>query len=35
MYVDLEDTGFNIDSIDYRNIGDEIFLWVTVSKVPL
>lgn len=21
-----------IESIDYRNIGNEIFLWVTVSK---
>ena len=32
LYVDLEDIGFNIDSIDYRNIGGETFLWVTVSK---
>ena len=35
LYVDLEDIGFNIDSIDYRNIGGETFLWVTVSKRPL
>ena len=34
LYVDLDDIGFNIDSIDYRNIGDETFLWVTVSKCP-
>lgn len=35
LYVDLEDIGFNIDSIDYRNIGGETFLWVTVSKRPV
>ena len=35
LYVDLEDIGFNIDSIDYRNIGGETFLWVTVNKRPL
>jgi cyclopropane fatty-acyl-phospholipid synthase-like methyltransferase len=32
LYADLEKTGFNIESTDYRNIGNEIFLWVTVSK---
>jgi cyclopropane fatty-acyl-phospholipid synthase-like methyltransferase len=35
LYIDLEDIGFNIDSIDYRNIGGETFLWVTVNKRPL
>jgi len=35
LYIDLENIGFNIDSMDYRNIGNEIFLWVTVSKSPL
>ena len=32
LYADLEKIGFNIDSAEYRNIGNEIFLWVTVSK---
>jgi len=32
LYADLERIGFNIESIDYRNIGKEIFLWVTVSR---
>ena len=32
LYADLEDIGFNIESTDYRDIGNEIFLWVTVSK---
>jgi cyclopropane fatty-acyl-phospholipid synthase-like methyltransferase len=32
LYADLERIGFNIESTDYRNIGNEIFLWVTVSK---
>ena len=32
LYADLENIGFNIESTDYRNIGNEIFLWVTVSK---
>jgi len=32
LYALLEETGFSIESTDYRNIGDEIFLWVTVGK---
>ena len=32
LYADLENIGFNIESTDYRDIGNEIFLWVTVSK---
>jgi len=32
LYADLENTGFNIESADYRNIGNEIFLWVTASR---
>ena len=32
LYADLEEIGFNIESTDYRDIGNEIFLWVTVSK---
>ncbi|MCI5148014.1 MAG: class I SAM-dependent methyltransferase [Candidatus Electrothrix sp. MAN1_4] len=28
----LDEIGFNIESMDYRDIGNEIFLWVTVSK---
>jgi ubiquinone/menaquinone biosynthesis C-methylase UbiE len=32
LYADLEYIGFNIEFKDYRNIGNEIFLWVTVSK---
>jgi ubiquinone/menaquinone biosynthesis C-methylase UbiE len=32
LYADLENIGFNIESRDYRNIGNETFLWVTVSK---
>lgn len=32
LYVDLENIGFSIESKDYRDIGGETFLWVTVSK---
>jgi len=32
LYANLKRIGFKIESIDYRNIGNEIFLWVTVSK---
>jgi hypothetical protein len=28
----LEKTGFRIESKDYRDIGGETFLWVTVTK---
>jgi cyclopropane fatty-acyl-phospholipid synthase-like methyltransferase len=32
LYAELEIAGFNIESADYRNIGNEVFLWVTVAK---
>ncbi|MEN6331553.1 MAG: class I SAM-dependent methyltransferase [Smithella sp.] len=32
LWSDLEMTGFHIESRDYREIGGETFLWVTVSK---
>jgi len=32
LRADLENTGFRIVSQDYREIGGETFLWVTVSK---
>jgi ubiquinone/menaquinone biosynthesis C-methylase UbiE len=32
LYQSLESIGFNIVSKDYLNIGNEIFLWVTVRK---
>jgi cyclopropane fatty-acyl-phospholipid synthase-like methyltransferase len=32
LWADLENTGFHIESRDYREIGGETFLWVTVSK---
>lgn len=32
LYAMLEKTGFRIESRDYRDIGGETFLWVTVSK---
>ena len=32
LYDILEKVGFNIESTDYRNIGNETFLWVTVNK---
>lgn len=32
LWTVLENTGFNIESRDYREIGGETFLWVTVSK---
>ncbi len=32
LWADLENAGFNIESRDYRKIGGETFLWVTVSK---
>jgi cyclopropane fatty-acyl-phospholipid synthase-like methyltransferase len=32
LYADLKKTGFDIESAVYRNIGNEIFLWLTASK---
>lgn len=32
LYADLQDIGFNIEATDYRNIGNETFLWVTAGK---
>ena len=32
LYADLQNIGFYVESKDYRNIGHETFLWVTVSK---
>jgi cyclopropane fatty-acyl-phospholipid synthase-like methyltransferase len=32
LYTDLEKVGFNIDATEYRNIGNETFLWVTACK---
>jgi cyclopropane fatty-acyl-phospholipid synthase-like methyltransferase len=32
LYADLERIGFIIESSDYRDIGNEIFLWITVGK---
>ncbi|MDA3799133.1 MAG: methyltransferase domain-containing protein [Kiritimatiellae bacterium] len=32
LYADLHQVGFAIESKDYRKIGGETFLWVTVSK---
>lgn len=32
LYTDLERIGFDVESMDYRNIGNETFLWVTVRK---
>lgn len=32
LWSDLENTGFRIESQDYREIGGETFLWITVSK---
>lgn len=35
LYADLIAAGFSIDSTVYRDIGNEVFLWVTVSKRPV
>lgn len=35
LYADLVNIGFNIESTDYRNIGNEKFLWVTISKCAM
>ncbi|CAA0095579.1 27-O-demethylrifamycin SV methyltransferase [Halioglobus japonicus] len=35
LYADLERIGFSIDAADYRRIGGETFLWVTVGKHPV
>ena len=32
LYSDLAEVGFKLESTDYRNIGNEVFLWVTVNK---
>lgn len=32
LYTDLKDTGFDVDSAAYREIGGETFLWVTIAK---
>ena len=35
LYRDLQQIGFVIEARDYREIGGETFLWVTVAKPPL
>lgn len=32
LWADLENAGFHIEARDYREIGGETFLWVTVNK---
>jgi hypothetical protein len=32
LYKDLETIGFDIEARDVREIGGEVFLWVTVAK---
>ena len=32
LYADLEEIGFDVEAAEHRNIGNETFLWVTVSK---
>jgi hypothetical protein len=32
LFADLNETGFTVLSDVYRNIGSEIFLWVTAAK---
>jgi cyclopropane fatty-acyl-phospholipid synthase-like methyltransferase len=32
LYTDLEKTGFKITASEYKNIGNETFLWVTIAK---
>lgn len=32
LYTDLSGLGYDIEARDYRNIGGELFLWVTASK---
>ena len=32
LFADLTNIGFKIEATDYRDIGNEIFLWVTISK---
>jgi hypothetical protein len=32
LYTDLERIGFRIEARDYRDIGGEVFLWVTAGK---
>jgi SAM-dependent methyltransferase len=32
LHADLESVGFIIEAWDYRNIGGEVFLWVTACK---
>jgi cyclopropane fatty-acyl-phospholipid synthase-like methyltransferase len=32
LYSDLEQLGYHIEARDYRNIGGEVFLWVTAGK---
>jgi hypothetical protein len=32
LRADLKRLGFVIEGWDYRNIGGEVFLWVTASK---
>jgi len=32
LYTNLEKVGFEILATDYRTIGDEIFLWITINK---
>ena len=32
LYKDLETIGFDIEAREYREIGGEIFLWITIAK---
>jgi hypothetical protein len=32
LHTDMEQLGYVIEELQYRDIGNEIFLWVTASK---
>ncbi len=32
LIADLKQVGFSIDAAEYRDIGDEVFLWITAGK---
>ncbi len=32
LFADLESAGLKVEAADYREIGNEVFLWVTASK---
>jgi cyclopropane fatty-acyl-phospholipid synthase-like methyltransferase len=35
LYTDLQQNGFAVEARDYREIGNEVFLWVTARRIAI